>query len=235
MLKRTFIIIFGLIFLSSCESTIERKNISVNRTVKVHSTQFQNNPENYTFAWAPPEGPSKSRANFKVEQNVMLFTPDIEGDYRILLSVESIGGEILHEEEFLFRAKADDASALIEEDIVESPKEKPTQKISEVKIPIKENVKPKSVKKQPSPKPQVKKNLTIQVAAWPSLEEARKDQLELIDLGFDAYTQRIYIAKKDAVWWRVRVGSFDDESIAKSVRNKLVKIRGNDIWIDNVK
>jgi len=235
VLKRAFIIIFVVLFLSSCDSTVERRVIDVNRTVKVHSAQFQNNPENYTFAWSPPEGPSESRANFKIERNVMLFTPDIEGEYQINLTVESIGGEVLHEEEFLFTAKLveiinDNKYIEIAETqpIKEAPKKQVAKK--EVKKP-----KPKPIRKQAPPKPKVQKNLTIQVAAWPSLEEARKDQLELVDLGFDAYTQRIYITKKDAVWWRVRVGSFKDESTANAVKNKLTKLRGNDIWIDNVK
>ena len=52
---------------------------------------------------------------------------------------------------------------------------------------------------------------TIQVASWPTYEQARKDQLNLNDLGYDAYLEQFFIKSKNQTWWRVRVGHFTDK------------------------
>ena len=73
---------------------------------------------------------------------------------------------------------------------------------------------------------------TIQVSAWPSLEEARKDQLSLTKYGIDAYTQRIFIEKKNSYWWRVRVGNFPHKDQANKVKKQIEDLRGSSVWID---
>jgi cell division septation protein DedD len=75
---------------------------------------------------------------------------------------------------------------------------------------------------------------TIQVAAWPSLEEARIDQLSLTKYGIDAYTQRVFIEKKNAYWWRVRVGNFSDIDLANKVKKQIEKLRGSTVWLDRI-
>ena len=61
------------------------------------------------------------------------------------------------------------------------------------------------------------KKYTIQVASWPTLEQARLDQIDLRENGYDAYTEQYYIKSKDQLWWRVRVGNFSNKKIAISV------------------
>ena len=72
----------------------------------------------------------------------------------------------------------------------------------------------------------------IQIAAWPSLEEARIHQLELIDAGFDAYTQRFFLQKKDEVWYRVRIGNFDNRNRALVVKKQIESLKGITTWLD---
>jgi cell division septation protein DedD len=75
---------------------------------------------------------------------------------------------------------------------------------------------------------------TIQVAAWPTLQEARKDQLSLNKHGIDAYTERIFIDKKNTYWWRVRVGKFSDKSQLNKVKKQIEDLRGSSVWIDHI-
>ena len=111
------------------------------------------------------------------------------------------------------------------------------------KLPVLKEVKEKKVNK-PSITPlawtSVKKRAvdnrpyTIQVAAGPSLEEARKDQLSLTKYGIDAYTQRVFIEKRNAYWWRVRVGNFSDINQANKVKKQIEDLRGTSVWIDRI-
>ena len=73
---------------------------------------------------------------------------------------------------------------------------------------------------------------TIQVAAWPSLEQARTDQLELVDEGIDAYIQRHYKTGKDEVWYRVRVGNFSNKEKAIEIQKHIEMITGKKSWLD---
>ena len=75
---------------------------------------------------------------------------------------------------------------------------------------------------------------TIQVAAWPSLEQARIDQLKLIEEGIDAYIQRNYRKERDEVWYRVRIGSFPDKIKAQEMQKQLESITGVKSWIDMI-
>ena len=75
---------------------------------------------------------------------------------------------------------------------------------------------------------------TIQVAAWPNIEQALNDKNNLIKKGYDAYIEKYYNQKKDITRWRVRVGSFEDKELASKVRKDLSAFRGKDLWIDKI-
>jgi len=66
------------------------------------------------------------------------------------------------------------------------------------------------------------------------LEEARKHQLDLIEEGFDAYTQRYYLQEKDEVWYRVRVGNFLTSAEAMRIKNQIETLTGITAWLDIV-
>tara|TARA_Y100001970_G_scaffold158669_1_gene194035 strand:+ start:11592 stop:12194 length:603 start_codon:yes stop_codon:yes gene_type:complete len=75
---------------------------------------------------------------------------------------------------------------------------------------------------------------TIQVAAWPNIEQALNDKDSLIKKGYDAYIEKYYNEKKDITRWRVRVGSFENKKLASKVRKDLSEFRGKDLWIDKI-
>jgi cell division protein FtsN len=70
------------------------------------------------------------------------------------------------------------------------------------------------------------------VAAWPSLELARIDQLKLIEEGLDAYIQRHYRNKRDEVWYRVRIGNFTNKNKAQKIQDQIESITHAKTWLD---
>ena len=56
--------------------------------------------------------------------------------------------------------------------------------------------------------------------------------MQLIDEGIDSYIQRHYKDKNDKIWYRVRVGNFDNKNKAIEIQKKLEKITGKKSWLD---
>ncbi|MDP6569926.1 MAG: SPOR domain-containing protein [Candidatus Marinimicrobia bacterium] len=214
----------------------------VNKSVKVYSEDYHNHAENYTFKWMPPKGPDDSTIPFDLKNDMLIFSPDKVGNYEIHLSITDIADEIIAEEVFYYLAVEETTAVAIAEPL---PKPKPEVKPKEEKKvappPIKKSKKKSSSKKVKLDSPKSTKIpdkhllYTVQVSARPSLEKARIDQLQLLEEGFDAYIQRHYRNDKDAVWYRVRVGSFNDKTIAAKVKRDIDSFLGINSWIDLVK
>jgi cell division septation protein DedD len=234
---RSLIIIISFL-ISACGSKIEPKIVQINKTKKVQSVQSWETAEELRYMWTPPKGPKGNDSKWIINDDIMLFTPDIPGEYSISLVVENMSGDVLGEESFLLIAEK--PTETVQQ--TSSPKDKPTAttppvvKVKEVKKGKKENKSSTTPLAETSVKKKVVDNrpYTIQVSAWPSLEEARKDQLSLTKYGIDAYTQRVFIEKKNSYWWRVRVGNFSDINQVKNVKKQIKKLRGNSIWIDRI-
>ena len=227
-----FIIIF-----TSCGSEPDFQEIMINKTVKVFSQDYHNNAENYTFKWEPPVGPSKMVVPFDLKNDMLIFSPKLEGDYQIHLSITDISDEVIAEEMFYYRAIAETIEVAIAKP---SPEEDITKQISTVKKPKKKtraktniNQQSKTSKKQNKKSTNIDNvHYTIQVAAWPSLEHARLDQLKLIEEGMDAYIQRHYRNEDDQVWYRVRIGNFKSKENASIVQKQLESITHAETWLD---
>jgi len=230
---RALIIIVSFL-ISACGSKVEPKIVQINKTCKVQSAQSWETAEKLRFMWTPPKGPKGNDSKWIINDDIMLFTPDITGEYSISLVIENMLGDVLGEESFLLIAEEPTGTA----HQVFSPEDKPTSTSPVVKV-----VEEKKVNK-PSATPLTETSVqkktaynlpyTIQVSAWPSLEEARKDQLSLIKYGIDAYTQRVFIEKRNAYWWRVRVGNFSDINQANKVKKQIEDLRGSSVWIDRI-
>ena len=221
-----------LIFFITCGSDPDYQEVMVNKTVKVYSQDYHNEAENYFFKWEPPVGPSNQPVPFDLKNDMLIFSPKIEGDYKIHLSITDISHEIISEEIFYYRAIAETLEVAIagtkpERDI-------PTQS-SVVKKPKNEIIiLSKSPQKRTKQSASKTKNIrySIQVAAWPSLEQARIDQLKLLEEGIDAYIQRNYRKEKNEVWYRVRIGNFSDKIKAQKMQEQIESITGVKSWLD---
>ena len=221
-----------LIFFISCGSVPDYQEVMVNKTIKVYSQAYHKEAENYFFKWEPPIGPSNKPILFDLKNDMLIFSPDFEGDYHIHLSITDISHEVIADEMFYYRAIAETLEVAIAE--TKPGMDIPTQS-SVVKKPINEKIK----HTKPSQKRKIKSTTkteyvyyTIQVAAWPSLEQARIDQLKLIEEGIDAYIQRNYRKKNDKVWYRVRIGNFSNKIKAQEMQEQIESITGVKTWLD---
>ena len=221
-----------LIFFIACGSDPNYQEVLVNKTVKVYSQDYHNEAANYTFKWEPPIGPSNQPIPFDLKNDMLIFSPDFVGNYKIHLAITDISDEVISEEMFYYRAIAETLEVAI---AGTKPKEDIIVQSSVVIKPKKEKLKrPKSTQKQKK-KSAIKTgnaNYTIQVAAWPSLEQARIDQLKLLEEGIDAYIQRNYRKEKDEVWYRVRIGNFSDKIKAQEIQKQIESITGLQSWLD---
>ena len=205
---RIFIIV---IFFFSCNTEPIRQEIEVGKTIKIESVNFPFN-ESYTYLWTKPYGPNDHNSSYTIENNKMLFTPSIAGQYNITLLVESFDKSKLYEENFLYTA------------------------VGEAKKILKNNNDKKPVSKEIETITESEKKFyyTIQVASWPTVDRAQKNQNELKKIGYDSYIEQFYIKSKDQIWWRVRVGHFNEKSKAEEVTKTLSEITGLKLWIDYI-
>ena len=73
-----------LIIFTACGSGPEYHEVMMNKTVKVYSQEYHDEAENYTFKWEPPKGPSKKAISFDLKNDMLIFSPKVEGDYRFI-------------------------------------------------------------------------------------------------------------------------------------------------------
>ena len=101
-----FLLIFILFF--CCNTQPIRKEITVGKTIKIEPSNFETKiNNNYNFLWSKPQFSGENIENpmqFKIENNKMLFTPLIEGNFDISLTVESLNNTDLYQEFFSFQA-----------------------------------------------------------------------------------------------------------------------------------
>ena len=235
-----------LLILVGCKLQPQYQEVMVNKTVKVFSEDYHDQAENYTFKWQPIIGPNNEKIIVDLKNDMLIFTPETVGNYEVNLSIEDISEEVVAEEIFYFKAIPETTEVAIVEPKRGAPSPAPptiagkkpkkraakkTQtKTAKEQIPKKTS----EQKKQPSKFKISNAEYAIQISAWPTLEEARKYQLELIDKGFDAYTQHFYLKKRDQVWYRVRVGNYTNRNIALKVMKQIESITGITTWLDIV-
>ena len=83
--------------------------------------------------------------------------------------------------------------------------------------------------------PYDKSRYTIQVVSKKNLRDAEKTAVNLIESGYDAYIQKAYFRDTDEVWFRVRVGSYDNRETALAVGKVIASAMATDIWVDFVR
>ena len=83
--------------------------------------------------------------------------------------------------------------------------------------------------------PYDKERFTIQVASKKELADAKKVVATLIDAGFDAYIQKAVFKETNEIWYRVRVGSYDNRDTAVAVAESLSSTRRERAWVDFVR
>jgi len=206
-------IIFSTFVILSCSEQQIWQEIESGKTIKVTSKNFKiNNSSNYIYKWSKPISKNGAQLDYKIEHDKLLFTPITNGEYQIMLEIENMTKEIVHEETFFFNVINESNQHYSSKNTSTDKKNSPIQK--EVII---------------------NNTYTIQVASHKSIEKAKKDMNELIEKGFDAYIEDYFDNKNNIQRWRVRIGSFKNKQLAMEVKKKLSKFRGEDPWIAYIK
>jgi len=76
---------------------------------------------------------------------------------------------------------------------------------------------------------------TVQVASLQSFSRAEAVASQAKKLGYDSYIQRATLPTTGAVWYRVRIGSFNTHQAAETLLRKLEQepaFSDNNMWID---
>ena len=218
---KKILLLVSMFVMLSCSEKQAWQEIETGKTIKVFPDGLKLDNTDHTYKWSKPVGPKGSNFEYSIENDKLLFTPLTIGEYYVSVEVENKTQDKVHEETFYFNAIKGSF-----EGIKESPKN-----IVETKKTKKKNDKPKVEKKQTASK----NRYTIQVASWISLEKAKEDMNELIELGFDTYIEEYFDKKNDVKRWRVRIGSFKSKDLAKQVKEELSKFRGENPWIAYIK
>ena len=133
-----------------------------------------------------------------------------------------------------------------EDEVVYDDEIEETEETEEIEIAAAE-ISPKVVAPKPTAvKPAKKKRpryiipfdksrYTIQVVSKKNLKDAEKMAANLIESGYDAYIQKAYFRDTDEVWFRVRVGSYDNRETALAVGKVIASAMTTDIWVDFVR
>ena len=75
---------------------------------------------------------------------------------------------------------------------------------------------------------------TIQITSKKMLKDAQLFSQNLIGQGYDSYIQKI-VFKSEEIWYRVRVGSYDNYNSAKIAADALSSELGMPTWVDFVR
>jgi cell division protein FtsN len=75
---------------------------------------------------------------------------------------------------------------------------------------------------------------TIQITSKKMLKDAQLFSQDLIGQGYDSYIQKV-VFKSEEIWYRVRVGSYDNYNSAKTAADALSSELGMPTWVDFVR
>ena len=76
---------------------------------------------------------------------------------------------------------------------------------------------------------------TIQVVSKKMLKDAEIYAARLINKGYDAYIQRVIFDDSDEIFYRVRIGSYDNINSAYATAKTVSKDLGMAAWVDFVR
>ena len=196
--------------------------------------------------------------------NEMTFIPDYPGEYSIQVVISDYGDEISNqiftfaildysekkidneiekspEEENWLNEEIDDEEIDGEEIDGEEIDNEEIKKIALNKKPISKNRRSlqKNIEllKKPSRESSIAARtdrFTIQITSKKMLKDAQLYSRDLIEKGYDAYIQKV-VFKSNEVFYRVRVGSYDNYDSAKIAADALSEELSMSTWVDFVR
>ena len=83
--------------------------------------------------------------------------------------------------------------------------------------------------------PYDKNRFTIQISSKKELSDAKKVAVNLIESGYDAYIQKALFKETNEIWYRIRIGSYQNKETAIAVAESLSRNRPEKAWVDYVR
>ena len=257
-LNISFILLFSL--LVSCGSHNETGRVGESIALTADSME---SGDDLDITWEIIEQPDASWLNvddaeYSDDMTTATFIPDEPGAYTFKVTISQYGDEV-SSQTFSYDIEDggggdyddEDRQEVTEEEWLTTTDDADTEEtIEDTETVAKElavKIEPvESMEKVPPPKPQKQvipgskipfdnERFTIQVASRNNLRDAEKVAADLINAGFDAYIQKAYFVETDQTWYRVRVGSYDDIAVAKSVASSIAETHNLSTWIDHVR
>jgi len=252
-----------LLFLISCGGKGVEGQVGQIISIAAEENLEETNVDYNWIIMGQPDGSLLSPKDLKYKNNgqEMIFTPDYPGDYNFEVSVTKFGDE-LSSQSFFFtisdfteaeEEEIEDETAKEEEWLKESlddydqveeeieEEEKITSKKSIMNktttkaLISKKNRSTRSKSKRGANIPAKKDRFTIQVISKKRLVDAQKFADKLIKSGYDAYIQKAYFKETEEVWYRVRIGSYDNYNSAQAIANVVSKDIKLAVWVDFVR
>ena len=209
-----------LIIFSACSDSVEYTKVKIGDVIKISSDYSSYDKADIIFAWTPPTSEDGSIPKFEIDNNSLYFSPDIADRYAMKLTVESMGGEMIVEEQFYYEGV---------EMLADSEKNYKNAEFPSAPSPSET---PKKAEEQ-----EVLSYYTVQIYARIVQKEADEDLSGLNALGFEDIFIEKFI-KEDTNYWRVRSGKFNSmkkaEKRAKEL-SEVLKINIKDLWAVEVK
>ena len=111
--------------------------------------------------------------------------------------------------------------------------EKKVKPVINLVEPVKTSVETKQLNKRASIAERTDR-FTIQITSKKMLKDAQLFSQNLIEKGYDSYIQKVVFNSQE-IWYRVRVGSYDNYNSAKTAADALSSTLGMPTWVDFVR
>ena len=203
---------------NACGDKAEYVKVKIGDVIKITSDYSSYNKADIIFAWSPPISKNGTIPKFEIDDNSLYFSPNMAEKYTMKLTIESMGGESIVEEDFYYEGVEllSDSEKIYVNAKFPSEPAATSKKIDEI---------------------EVSSYYTVQIYARRTENEANEDLLGLNSLGFeDIFIQTF--TKDSTEYWRVRSGKFNSMKKAEKRKKELsevLKINLKDLWSLEVK
>ena len=207
--------------------------------IEVIISQYGDEISNQTFSFSILDASEKqSSANKSEEENEDWLNEEID---------DSLQQEMVETEEDAITEKSNqteevdllEGKQMSDKDIVGQAAmgnvalEKKVKPVINLVEPAKTSVETKQRKKRASIAERTDR-FTIQITSKKMLKDAQLFSQDLIGQGYDSYIQKV-VFNSEEIWYRVRVGSYDNYNSAKTAADALSSELGMSTWVDFVR
>ena len=198
-------------------------------SVEVVVSQYGDDIANQTFAFSIID-PNKQEEEVEGEEsqdevNEEWLNEDLEKESDVVIEEEEESDESDYDEEV-----EDDVDSDDQEEEEENDNDVPV-----IKIITSTSVQAKAIQPKKGASIAAKTDqFTIQITSNRILSDAQLFSQKMISKGYDAYIQKA-LFDTDKIWYRVRVGSYDNYNSAKAAADVLSEELGMATWVDFVR